>query len=424
MHALQRFVLVALCCVAAVQSPRAQDEAAAIASAKHVVELLRQEEFEDVAKDFSPQMTAALSVKQLGDMWSAVRGQVGAFASFIDENVANTGAITGVTLGCQFERAAINIRVAFNPAGKIAGLGFPPRRANVEPSVPPPSNRFTEESVVVGSGAWALPGTLTMPPGDRLPAVALVHGSGPGDRDETVGANKPFRDLAWGLAERGVAVVRYEKRTRQYGAKMALNKNLTVQDEAIDDALLAAKLLREHGRIDRRRVFVLGHSLGGTLAPRIAAQDRDLAGLVIMAGATRPFADVVKEQLAYLSSLAPGGAAANEEAALQRLRNSAPPAYWTDLDAYHPAQVAATLTVPMLILQGERDYQVTLQDLDGWRQALNGHAGVVIKSYPTLNHVFLAGEGKSVPAEYARPGRIPDFVLDDIANWIKREVAR
>jgi dienelactone hydrolase len=375
-----------------------------------------------VAKDFTPQMTAAMSVKQLGDLWSSLRGRVGTLRSIVDDNVAVNGAITGVTLGCQFERATLNVRVAFRPDGKIAGLGVTARpAADAAPAVPPAGSKFTEEAIVVGSGEWALPGTLSIPAGDGLPAIALVHGSGAGDRDETVGPNRPFRDLAWGLANRGVAVVRYDKRTRQYGSKMALNKNLTVQDETIDDAVLAAKLLREHARIDRRRVFILGHSLGGTLAPRIAAQDRDVAGLVIMAGGTRPFDDSVKEQLAYLSSLTPGASAADQDAAFRQLKNSAPPAYWADLDAYHPAPVAATLSIPMLILQGERDYQVTLRDLDGWRAALRGHAGVVIKSYPTLNHLFLAGEGKSVPAEYARPGAIPEFVLDDIANFIKGE---
>jgi len=102
------------------------------------------------------------------------------------------------------------------------------------------------------------------------------------------------------------------------------------------------------------------------------------------------------------------------------LRKSAPEAYWKDLEAYKPAQVAAKLTIPMLILQGERDYQVTLDDLQGWRDALGGSARVTIKSYPTLNHLFLPGEGKSTPSEYERAGQIPEFVVDDIAVWIRK----
>jgi hypothetical protein len=255
-----------------------------------------------------------------------------------------------------------------------------------------------------------------MPVGPVAAAVVLVHGSGPNDRDETLGPNKPFRDLAWGLADRGIAVLRYEKRTRQYGGKMAGNPNLTVREETTDDAILAAALLRAHDRIDPTRVFVLGHSLGGTLAPRIAAGDRSLAGLIILAGATRPLLEVAREQLAYLASLTPGGI--DPEEALAGLRRSAPEAYWKDLDAYRPAQTAATLTIPMLVLQGERDYQVTLADFRGWRDALGGRANVTMKSYPTLNHLFLSGEGKSTPSEYDRAGHIPDFVLDYIADWL------
>jgi hypothetical protein len=259
-----------------------------------------------------------------------------------------------------------------------------------------------------------------MPAGKISGAVVLVHGSGPNDRDETVGANHPFRDLAWGLADRGIAVLRYEKRTRQYPDRTAAIKNLTVRDETIDDAIAAARLLRSRDRIDPKRVFVLGHSLGGTLAPRIAAEDGALAGIVIMAGATRPLEQVAREQIAYLASLAPAASPVDQEAALQRLLHAAPDSYWKDLNAYQPARTAATLTIPILILQGERDYQVTLDDLKGWRSALDDRPNVTIKTYPSLNHLFLPGEGKSTPGEYERAGRIPDLVLDDIARWIDR----
>jgi hypothetical protein len=101
------------------------------------------------------------------------------------------------------------------------------------------------------------------------------------------------------------------------------------------------------------------------------------------------------------------------------LLQRAPDGYWKDLDAYRPAQVAATLRIPMLILQGERDYQVTEADLQGWRAALAGRRNVTIKSYPSLNHLFMAGEGKATPAEYERPGQVAEFVLDDIAAWVE-----
>ncbi|HEY7499147.1 MAG TPA: alpha/beta fold hydrolase [Vicinamibacterales bacterium] len=409
-----------LACVAA-QSTFTQENPA-IDRAKRVLDLLQREQFDDVARDFNAKVSALLSTAQLRDVWSALGQQAGPFTSILDARATTpVPGVTAVVLGCQFEKTALNVIVAFDADGKIGGLRFAPRAsAPAEPSTPPASSRgrFSEEAVTVGTGEWALPGTLSLPVGPIAGAVVLVHGSGPSDRDETIGPNKPFRDLAWGLADRGVAVLRYEKRTRQHGGTLAGIKNLTVREEAIDDALLAAALLRTRERIDPKRVFVLGHSLGGTLAPRIAADDRSVAGLIIMAGSTRPLLDVAREQLAYLASITPGGM--DPEQGLEMLRKSAPESYWKDLDSYDPARVAAKLTIPMLILQGERDYQVTLEDLQGWRRTLGGLPGVTIKSYPTLNHLFMPGEGKSTPAEYERAGRIPELVLDDIAQWIMR----
>jgi dienelactone hydrolase len=416
---LHRLVLAAALAIAAVDAPRAQENPATD-HARRVLDLLGAGKFEEVAAEFNAKMATAMPAAQLRNVWTSVRQQVGVLTSIVSQRVVTqaTGNLTVVN-GCQFEKATLYVMVTFDPEGKIAGMNITPGAAPAPASAAvPASTRFTEESVTVGVGEWPLPGTLSMPNGRIAAAVVLVHGSGPGDRDETIGPNKPFRDLAWGLADRGVAVLRYEKRTRQYGAKIAGDKAFTVREETVDDALLAAALLRKHDRIDPKRVFVLGHSLGGTLAPRIGAEDPSLAGLVILAGATRPFTEIAREQLTYLASLNPAAGASTIDDGIQMLRRSAPEAYWKDFDAYAPARTAATLTMPMLILQGERDYQVTLADLQGWRDALQGHAGVTIKSYPALNHLFLAGEGKSTPSEYERAAHIPEFVLDDIASWL------
>lgn len=396
-------------------------ESPAIEHAKRVLDWFTQERFDSIASEFNAQMAAAMTAAQLREVWAVFGQQVGPFASYIDQRVATPApGVTSVILGCQFAKAAMSVIVSFDADDKIAGLRFTPRPAPTQPSAAPSSSRFTEEPVTVGSGEWALPGTLSVPRGPIAAAVVLVHGSGPQDRDETIGPNAPFRDLAWGLAERDIAVLRYEKRTRQHAGKFA-GVDLTVREETTEDALLAVALLRGHARIDPTRVFVIGHSLGGTLAPRIAAEDRSLAGLVIMAGATRPLLEAAREQVVYLSTL-PGaaGPSLDPDEAIRTLRRAAPESYWKDLDAYKPVQTAAGLTIPMLILQGERDYQVTLADLQGWRDGLAGRGGVTIKTYPTLNHLFMPGEGKSTPVEYQSAGHVPGFVLDDIANWLKQ----
>jgi len=402
------------------QHARAQaQEGPAIDHGKRIFQSLRDEKFDDVAKEFNAQVAAALPVSQLRQLWASLSQQVGPFKSFIDQRSTTPApGVTAVVLGCQFEKTALNVIVAFDAEDKIAGLRFTPRPApNQPPAVPPSSSRFKEEPVTVGTGEWALPGTLSVPSGRIIAAVVLVHGSGPNDRDETLGPNKPFQDLAWGLADRNIAVLRYDKRTKVHGGQMAGNKNLTVREETIDDALLAVKLLRSRSDIDPKRIFILGHSLGGMLAPRIGAEDQSLGGLIILAGSTRPLPEVAREQLQYIASISPNAGVKPEEG-LKMLMQAAPESYWKDLESYKPAQVAAKLTMPMLILQGERDYQVTTADLQGWRDALSDRQNVTIKSYPALNHLFIAGEGKSTPSEYERPGHVADSVVEDIAGWI------
>ena len=155
------------------------------------------------------------------------------------------------------------------------------------------------------------------------------------------------------------------------------------------------------------------------MAPRIAAADPQIAGIVVMAGAARPLLEIAREQIAYLASMAPAATAASQEEALATLRRAAPESYWADLDAYKPAGVASSLTLPMLFLQGDRDYQVTPDNLRVWRAALDGHASVAFRTYSTLNHLFMPGEGPGTPAEYMRAGHIPETVIDDIAGWLK-----
>jgi len=294
-----------------------------VARAKDMLDLLGGDHFEEVAAQFNAQMAAALGPAQLRTVWATVRQQAGAFQSYLDHRVTTPApGVTTVVLGCRFEHAVSDVLLAFDRENKIAGLRITPRTAPVAPAAPPPGIHFGEEAVTVGVGEWALPGTLSMPTGPVAAAVVLVHGSGPNNRDETIGANAPFRDLAWGLAERYIAVLRYDKRTYVHAAKMAGNATMTVREETTADALLAVALLRRHERIDPKKVFVIGHSLGGLLAPRIAAEDASLAGLIIMAGSTRPLLDSAREQLTYLSSLNPG--AFDVETSLQILRGAAP----------------------------------------------------------------------------------------------------
>ena len=167
------------------------------------------------------------------------------------------------------------------------------------------------EREVIVPGPVPLPGTLTLPSGKGpFRGVVLVHGSGAGDRDETVGGNTPFRDIAWGLAQRGIVVLRYDKRSKVAPAWFA-KAGFTVYDETIQDALGALTLLRQQPEIEATLTVVLGHSLGGMVAPRIALADSKLAGVIVMAGATRvELPAQMERQYRYIASVSGADSAA------------------------------------------------------------------------------------------------------------------
>ncbi|HSF40989.1 MAG TPA: alpha/beta fold hydrolase [Thermoanaerobaculia bacterium] len=412
--------------------------AAATAFVNHLV----KGEYEAAARPFTETMRGAAPPEKLGEIWKAIQTQMGAFQRIAGTRVEPMGGFQSVFVTSEFAGATVDLQVTFDSEGRIAGFFVRPTEAGKAQSPPewaaPPyadKARFREEEVTVGPGEWALSGTLTLPVGEGpFPALVLVHGSGPHDRDETIGPNKPFKDLAWGLASRGIAVLRYEKRTKVYGLKLLALPGLTAKEEIVDDVIAAANLLRGRKEIDARRISVLGHSLGGTLVPRIGKADPGIAGFIVMAGAARPLEDLLLEQVPYIASV--DGTVTEEEkrqiesvkALVETIRNlkqgsketpmGVPASYWLDLRGYHPPAVAKELKTPFLILQGERDYQVTMEDFELWRKALADRKDVLFKAYPDLNHLFMEGKGKAAPEEYGRPGHVAQKVVEDVAGWI------
>jgi fermentation-respiration switch protein FrsA (DUF1100 family) len=361
-------------------------------------ELFKQD-FEALAKRFSPEMSAALPAEKLPAAISPVLKSLGALRSGRPEpQVTSQQGYDVFLYPVEFEMTKMTVIISINSAGQVGGLLLRPPQP--EPAKP--------GELTVTSGNIKLPATLTIPEGKGpFPVVVLVHGSGPNDRDETVGANAPFKDLAVGLAKHGIASIRYVKRTRQYPQGAVA----TVQEEVIEDALNALALARSQSGIDPHRVFLLGHSMGAYLAPRIAMADPAITGIILLAGNVRQVLELAREQLQYLNA---------PPETLQTLQSAAPASYWEDLKSYNPAAIARQLEIPILILQGERDYQVTMKEFDLWKSGLNGKANASFRSYPKLNHLFLEGEGKSNPAEYQKAGHIPDYVFTDIAAFMNR----
>jgi hypothetical protein len=271
----------------------------------------------------------------------------------------------------------------------------------------------------------------------NAPAVILVHGSGPNDRDETIGPNKPFKDLAWGLASQGIIVLRYDKRTYTYQQELESDTNLTPKEEVVDDALQAISFLETNTSINVSDIYVLGHSLGAMLAPQIASRSSVLAGIILLAAPARPLEDLILNQTIYLANL-DGSISENESISIAYITQQvediktenftdkpilgAYKDYWEYLAHYNQVSVAQNLSIPMLFLQGKRDYQVSYEyDFLPWQEALSTHPHVTFISNNTLNHLFISGEGQPSNTEYFTEGHVASAVIDNIATWIKEQ---
>lgn len=302
---------------------------------------------------------------------------------------------------------------------------------------------------VEADARYPLPALLTLPEnGEAKAGLVLVHGSGPSDMDETIAANHPFKDLAEGLSRRGFAVLRYDKRTYAYGKEMAASpdfKRLTVNEETVEDAAQAVKLLKARPELTDKPVYLLGHSMGGMLASYIGKDLPECSGYVLLAGTPRKLWELVAEQnraaireLPSAISRAAGFLfASQQEKAAQKL------SALTDEEALSPLHSVFTISAwylrhlegidaaklhmddqkPVLILQGERDRQVTVQDFALWQEKLKDHPAAVFICYPGLNHLFGAYAGDPLPfrqlmQEYAQRTPVDEQVIDDIAKWM------
>jgi uncharacterized protein len=383
---------------------------------------------------------ALLTTEFLRDRVGAELKGFGTVGGIGEPVTVQEGKASVITFPVRFSETNVNIQITLNDSLQVAAFHLHPGNAPLPPGRERPAyskpDSFQSRDLTVGDDDWKLGATLLVPTGKPpFPGVVLVHGPGPNDRDETIYSNQVFRDIAEGLASRGIVVLRYDKRTKVYGEKMS-EMDFTIQQETVEDAVRAAALLRRQPEIDLDRVFVVGHSLGGYVGPRIAAQDGKLAGLIFIAANARPIEDVAFDQNNYVAHLN-GEPSADVQKRLDNLKDEVakvkqlepgkpnppvvlglPVSYLLDLKGYDAAAQAKGLAIPMLFLQGERDFQVTMTDFGIWKSALSERKDVTFRSYPKLNYLFITGERKSSPVEYRTPGNVDLQVIDDIATWL------
>lgn len=408
-----------------------------------VIEQFKASKGDEVYASMTKESRQQLSASQLKNLWAGLESQFGTYSHLEEPQSGNVGDQNYFKAFLVFQKSKLEFNIVYDKKGKIAGLLLKPVYDTPwkYPSYAD-STRFTETETSFPSGNLTLTGTLTMPLTDQLHAVViLVHGSGPNDRDESFGPNRIFKDIAWGLASKGIAVFRYEKRTRAYRKDTAVMAAVkTPKEEVVDDAVAAAAFLKNYSGIDPEKIFIAGHSLGGMMAPEIARQSGEIKGVILLAAPARKLQDLVLEQYKYLlDTLAQAKDKASNAKYIQKLEKqnktlasgkvtlktakdnlplSLDASYWLYLQAYDQVATAKSLNLPFLVIQGKRDYQVRMADYQLWYQAFFPEGDFLLTDG---NHFLIDGPGTvSTPAEYGNPGNVSEQIISKMVEFIRK----
>lgn len=415
------------------------------------VDALAKGDYEAARAHFSPAAVKNLDATELKRAWMGLESSAGDYRMHAAATPQTVDGQSMLVTPITFAKTQYDLLTMCDAQGRIfvyqfksasliklvlSGKPAQPVKAHVE------ADGVRVEPMSVISPLGPLKGVLTLPSGKGpFPAAVLLAGSGAADFDETIGPNKPLRDIADGLARAGIASLRYDKRSFDYPRNWGAKGGYVIDAEVTDDAVSAAHALSKVELVDPHRVFVLGHSLGGQMAPRIGGRDPQLAGLVLMAAPARRILETLKQQ-GRDQTLKAGGSRVAAEQVVQAYEKErqllaavgrgqpapkgsfayAPQAYWLSWSRVDPLAEAKTLSMPMLILQGGSDFQVSpTLDFARWKQELGGQSRMRFHLYPGLSHLFMPAGKTGTVADYQAKAQVDTRVIGDIAAWIKTQ---
>jgi esterase/lipase len=406
--------------------------------ANEFFDLLETEKYDTAHQYFDVKEQAKITPENLKQLWTGIKQKLGKI-QFLDVIQSKTqGEFFAVTLEGKFERDKQNFVLLFNKSEKLVGLFLPPNAIVYTKPFYADTTLYTEKMVYLTSGTHTLAAIVTTPKNKiNFPMVVLVHGSGPNDMDETIGPNKPFKDIAVGLATKGIASFRYVKRTTLYGVEF--QKAFTVKEEVTDDALAAIAMAKTIKGVNLKSIFIFGHSLGGMLAPKLATLAPDLKGIVLAAAPARKLTDVIIDQNKYFATQIKDTTGTLEkklQAALTEVERSRisslgtmkpdsmivglPAAYWVNLNTYDQVATAKKLvTQRIFVIQGGKDFQIGETDYNIWAEALGKKPNVKLKFYSEINHLLSPQLEKGNSQQYQVMVNVSESVINDLAAWIK-----
>lgn len=406
------------------------------------VKSLKDADFDASSQFFSEELRPQIPSNALSQIWDQLLGNNGKLKKYRFNCLEADHHSTVAYITCDFKKASIDFKLIFNAEGYLESFLLVPIHTCVE-STPkhdwkaPDYDRpelYTTQEFEINNDGYSLPGTILFPEEDKGILVIFVHGSGPNDRDESMGPNKVFKDLAIGLAVNGITTLRYDKRT--FANRFRDPEKITIYNEVTDDVLALVDWASEQDSLKNKKIVLLGHSLGGMAVPYCGVQSDKVDGLIIMAGPTSRFEDLLVYQYEYLFKL-DGKMSDAEKAELDKITKAAkvcksvndstpasdlplglPASYWMSLEDFIPTKHIVRFNNPILVMNGERDYQVPLSEFDRWKSALANRDDVRFAAFMRLNHLFLEGEGEPSPEEYQVVSHVPIYVIQELTSWL------
>lgn len=401
-----------------------------------LVSQLKHGHFKQIYKKMDKEMGKLLTPKKLKKTWAQMEKYLGKYQrfEFIKTEIQEGYFQEKSTLF--FEKGVAVLRLAINDEQKISGMLIAP--GGYQTPDYGSNLALGKLKMAVKYDSISLPGELLIPRDcNQCPVVVLVHGSGANDMDETIMGNKVFYDLALGLAANGIATYRYHKRFNVYPE---LQKTaFSIQDETVNDAVAAVRQILADTSLPTGKIFVFGHSMGGYAAPMIGDSLPNIAGLILGAAPARKIEDVLEYQFQYFRET---GSLTKwqyflykpmHKRSVNKIRKGKfnkgskpmlvymPGSFFKSVATYDPAESASKQEIPLLVLQGEKDFQVTMVDFNMFKEKLQIRKNTTFISYPTLNHLFMTSTmEKPTTVEYFVPSNVSYPVINDIQVWIKK----
>ncbi|MCI6498609.1 MAG: DUF3887 domain-containing protein [Lachnospiraceae bacterium] len=381
--------------------------------------------FDNIVNDFSSELSAQVNKQTLKQVWNNYTSNIGEYSSEyeITEKSENT-----LDVSLKFKDNGLKVSLSFDENKKITGIYLNYCDANSingknedADDSENKEEKYRENHITIGE--YNVDGILTLPvSGEKCPVVVMVQGSGQSDYNEKSGDVKPFEDIAIGLAENGIASIRINKRFYQYPE--LYSDDATIYDEVLNDIYDAIDYVENDKKIDTDRIYLLGHSLGAMLGPKIINEKKSICGFISMAGSPRKLEDIILDQnKEYLSEL--DIEEKEKEKQLQevidiveKIKNidessretllGASAKYWISLDSIDYKALSQNVTIPVLALQGDEDKQISVgTDFSELKQIFSENGEYIL--YEGLDHLFMK-DGET---------RVDDKVIEDIIKWIK-----